>query len=156
MCSRELDYSGWRWCGVVVLLALFGAAAPAQGPEASTQRGSRIVTDADVATKQPGTHGGGGMTTGYLFFEDVRDMAFYFRKRALHPGSGIGYHQQEQDEVYYVLSGTGDYTLDGKTVRVEAGTALLTRKGSSHGLKQVGKDDLVIIITYPRTTVEAR
>ena len=42
-------------------------------------------------------------------------MPFYFRKRALHPGSGIEYHRQEQDEVYYVLSGTGEDTLDGQS-----------------------------------------
>jgi len=106
--------------------------------------------------KQPGTHDGGGMTTGYLFFEDLEDMPLYFRKRALHPGSGIGYHQQEQDEVYYVVSGIGEYTLDGKKMSVGPGTALLTRKGSSHGLRQAGKEDLVIIITYPRTPVEGR
>ena len=29
-----------------------------------------------------------------------------------------------------------------------AGTALLTRPGSTHSLKQTGKDDLVVLITY--------
>jgi mannose-6-phosphate isomerase-like protein (cupin superfamily) len=139
-----------------VLVAMVVAAAAAQETKPPTQGGSRVVRDADVAVKQPGTHDGGGTTTGYLYFEDVNDMSFYFRKRALHPGSGIGYHRQEQDEVYYVLAGTGEYTLDGKKMTVGPGTALLTRKGSSHSLKQVGKDDLVIIITYPRAAADAR
>ena len=39
-------------------------------------------------------------------------------------------------------------TLDGRTVDVGPGTAILTRTGSSHGLKQVGADDLVILINY--------
>jgi mannose-6-phosphate isomerase-like protein (cupin superfamily) len=72
-----------------------------------------------------------------------------FRKRALHPGSGIGHHEQKEDEVYYVLSGQGELTLDGERHLIGPGTALLTRTGSTHSLKQVGTEDLVIIITYP-------
>lgn len=127
-----------------------GALGPDQFIPRSGSTGSRIERDADVAVDQPGTHDGGGMTTGFPFFGDVDDMPFYFRKRALRPGSGIGYHRQEQDEVYYVLSGSGEYTLDGRTVTVGPGTAMLTRKGSSHALKQTGAEDLVIIIAYPR------
>jgi oxalate decarboxylase/phosphoglucose isomerase-like protein (cupin superfamily) len=137
---------------VAGLAALAAAAVTGagQGSPHVGQNGSRILRDADVAVEQPGTHDGGGMTTGYLFFEDVKDMPFFFRKRALHPGSAIGLHTQEQDEVYYVLSGSGEYTLDGKRVMVGPGTAMLTRKGSSHALRQAGKDDLVIVIAYLR------
>jgi mannose-6-phosphate isomerase-like protein (cupin superfamily) len=39
-------------------------------------------------------------------------------------------------------------TLDGKTVDVTPGTAILTRTGSSHSLKQVGTEDLVVLINY--------
>jgi mannose-6-phosphate isomerase-like protein (cupin superfamily) len=39
-------------------------------------------------------------------------------------------------------------TIDGKEVEVTPGTAVLTRPGSSHGLKQTGPDDLVIMINY--------
>jgi len=66
----------------------------------------------------------------------------------LKPGSGIGYHEQTEDEIYYVLSGRGAMTVDGKTFDVGPGTAVLTRPGSSHGLKQVGSEDLVILINY--------
>ena len=39
-------------------------------------------------------------------------------------------------------------TIDGKPIDVGPGTAVLTRPGSSHGLKQVGSEDLVIMINY--------
>src|SRR5690242_4683731 len=87
--------------------------------------GSLIERDADVAKREPGTHHGGGETTGYSFFAKVNDPALIFRKRALHPGSAIGPHKQEVDEVYYVLSGTGELTLDGEKHQVSAGTAIL-------------------------------
>lgn len=131
------------------VIALAGSASGQSAPPAG-QNGSRVIHDADVAVKQPGPHDGGGMTTGFPFFEDVKDLAFYFRKRALHPGSSTGMHTQKDDEIYYVVSGTGEYTLDGRKMTVGPGTAMLTRKGSSHALKQVGKEDLVVFICYLR------
>jgi len=116
---------------------------------AAPQNGSVIQHDADVAKKEPGTHNGGGETTGYSFFAKAPNLPFVFRKRRLHPGSGIGLHKQSEDEVYYVLSGKGEMTLDGERHEIDAGTAILTRTGSSHSLKQIGAEDLVIIITYP-------
>jgi mannose-6-phosphate isomerase-like protein (cupin superfamily) len=113
-----------------------------------TRGGYIIERDAEVAREEPGTHKGGGQTIGYSFFRTAPNLALIFRKRALKPGSGIGYHEQQEDEVYYVLSGRGLMTLDGKEVEVGPGTAILTRPGSSHGLKQVGAEDLVIMINY--------
>jgi mannose-6-phosphate isomerase-like protein (cupin superfamily) len=133
----------------VVAVAGGSAALPAARQSASTSAtGSRIQRDADVAVKQPGPHEGSGVTTAYPFFADLKDLRLVFRKRALHPGASIGVHAQEDDEIYYVISGTGEYTLDGKTTTVSAGTALLTRRGSTHALRQTGKDDLVVLITY--------
>lgn len=127
-----------------------GSAATTAAPQSAPgpNPGSRIERDADVAVEQPGPHAGGGATTAYPFFADLKDLRMVFRKRALHPGSGIGSHTQEDDEIYYVLSGTGEYSLDGKTTSVTAGMALLTRRGSTHSLKQTGTDDLVLLITY--------
>jgi mannose-6-phosphate isomerase-like protein (cupin superfamily) len=81
----------------------------------------------------------------------VPEFKFTFRKRVLHPGSSIGYHRQETDEVYYVLSGRGLMTIDGREFTVEPGDAILTRPGSSHGLVQTGTEDLTIFITYRKT-----
>jgi len=112
-------------------------------------KGGYIVQhDADIAKSEPGTHNGGGQTVGYSFFDKTPGMKFVFRKRALKPGSGIGYHEQKEDEVYYVLSGHGVMTLDDKPTEIGPGIAILTRPGSSHGLKQTGTEDLVIMIAY--------
>ncbi|MGN6640593.1 MAG: cupin domain-containing protein [Mucilaginibacter sp.] len=102
----------------------------------------------DIAKNEPGTHNGGGSTIGYSFFSKADNLKVTFRKRVLHRGSAIGYHLQKEDEIYYIISGKGEMQMNGKTFPVKAGDAILTRPGSSHGLKQTGKDDLVIIITY--------
>jgi quercetin dioxygenase-like cupin family protein len=120
----------------------------AAGQEATKPGGYIIQRDAEVAEQQPGPHQGGGQTIGHSFFSKVPNLELIFRKRVLKPGSAIGYHKLAEDEIYYVLSGRGTMTLDGKEHEVGPGTAILTRTGSSHGLKQVGSDDLVIIINY--------
>lgn len=107
-----------------------------------------IQHDSLVARREPGPHAGGGETTAYPFFGNVPGLSLVFRKRALHRGSAIGYHRNEADEIYYVLSGRGEFTVDGVRHQVGPGTAILTRPGSSHGLRQVGTEDLVILINY--------
>ena len=100
--------------------------------------------------QQPGPHGGAGTTTAYPFFRDAPTLGFEFRKRVLHKGAGIGLHQHHKDEIYYVLSGRGVYELDGTAQVVQAGDAMLTRPGSTHGIRQDGDDDLVLLIMYAR------
>jgi mannose-6-phosphate isomerase-like protein (cupin superfamily) len=131
-----------------VLLILLGAGLHAIAMQQPAPGGYVIEHDAEVAKNEPGTHNGGGQTVGYSFFSKVPKLGLVFRKRALKPGSGIGLHVQKEDEIYYVLSGTGTMTLDGKTVNVTPGTAVLTRTGSSHSLRQTGAEDLVILINY--------
>ena len=144
--------------GIVVLL---GSAMAAPFPSAFAQTehnpsagkaakpgGYVLERDKDVARNEPGTHNGGGETIGYSFFSKTPNLKLVFRKRAFKPGSALGYHVQREDEIYYVLSGRGMMTIDGKEFEVGPGDAVLTRPGSSHGLKQIGKEDLVILINY--------
>jgi mannose-6-phosphate isomerase-like protein (cupin superfamily) len=133
---------------LVATFALVGGLAFAMGQESAKRGGYVIEHDAAVAREEPGPHKGGGQTVGHSFFSTVPKLSLVFRKRVLKPGSGIGYHRQAEEEIYYVLSGRGLMTLDEKEVEVGPGTAVLTRTGSSHGLKVAGSEDLVIIINY--------
>jgi quercetin dioxygenase-like cupin family protein len=104
----------------------------------------------DLAKNEPGPHEGSGTTTAYSFFTKATASKLVFRKRVLHPGSSIGYHLQKEEEIYYILSGAGEMTMNNEKFTVQAGDAILTLPGSSHGLKQSGKDDLVILIDYQK------
>src|SRR5438046_5987200 len=115
----------------VVLGAVVGGAVVLVSAQAAKPRGGFIVQhDTDIAKNEPGTHDGGGQTIGYSFFDKTPGMKFVFRKRALHPGAGIGLHEQHEDEIYYVLSGKGVMNVDATNVDMTPGTAVLTRTGS--------------------------
>ena len=115
----------------------------------------QVVRDTDCGARdtqavQVGGPAGVGTTTAYPFFADAPGLSFFFRKRVLHKGAGIGLHQHDKDEVYYVVSGTGRYIVDGSIRDVGPGDAMLTRTGSTHSLMQDGDEDLVILLAYPK------
>jgi mannose-6-phosphate isomerase-like protein (cupin superfamily) len=133
---------------ILVLAACAMSSSLTTARHQPTPGGFILERDTEVAKAEPGTHKGGGETIGYSFFAKAPGLKMVFRKRAFKPGSAIGYHEQKEDEIYYVLSGRGMMTVDGKSFEVTPGTAVLTRPGSSHGLKQTGDEDLVILINY--------
>jgi quercetin dioxygenase-like cupin family protein len=102
----------------------------------------------NIAVEESGPHDGGGKTTAFPFFSKFKGTKIAFRKRILHPGSSIGYHLQEQQEIYYILSGNGELQMNGKTIPVSTGDAILTLPGNHHGLKPAGNEDLSVLITY--------
>mgnify|MGYP000415731924 CR=1 FL=1 len=136
---------------VLFSFACLAVTAALEAKETSSP-GFAIELDTDIAKQQSGPHKGGGETTGFAFFSDVPAMDLVFKKRVLHPGSAIGYHEQHKDEIYYVISGAGELTMKGEKSRVGPGTAILTRPGNSHGLQQTGSEDLVIFIVYRKVT----
>ncbi|PAP77762.1 cupin domain-containing protein [Rubrivirga marina] len=89
-----------------------------------------------------------GRYDGLSLFADAPGLEWVFLKRALHSNAAIGYHEQGHDEICYVLSGTGELTMNGSTSMVGPGMAILTRTGSSHGFRQIGEEDLVSLIVY--------
>ncbi len=117
---------------------------------AQKQNAFILVHENDIAKNEPAPHNGNGMTTVYNFFSDDSSSNLVFRKRVLHPGSEIGYHLQSKEEIYYILSGQGELKVNDTTYAVKAGDAILTHPGNSHGLKQKGKDDLVVLIDYTK------
>lgn len=125
-----------------------GAPASALADIAAQRHPSRVAHERDIAVSQPGPHGGAGTTTAFPFFADAPELGFSFRKRVLGPGAGIGLHQHHKDEIYYVVSGSGFYELDGSVRRVQAGDAMLTRPGSTHAIRQEGDEDLVLLVMY--------
>jgi mannose-6-phosphate isomerase-like protein (cupin superfamily) len=105
--------------------------------------------DREVMKVEAGPHDGAGKTTAYRYFDDVKDARVIFRKRALHKGASIGMHVLTHDEVYYVVSGKGELTVDDTTREVSSDTAVFMHEGAAVGIRQVGDADLVVIVSYP-------
>ena len=64
----------------------------------------------------------------------------------LKPNCEIGHHEHHGEaEMYYILEGTGMYEEDGKAVAVEAGDVTYCEDGHGHGLKNNGKEELVMV-----------
>lgn len=135
---------------VFLILSVGAIATAVFAKKPSQQIGYILEHEKDIANKQPGPHDGGGLTTAFGFFSKASNCKLVFRKRILHPGASIGYHLQEANEIYYIISGAGEMKMNGKTFAVNAGDGILTLPGSSHALIQTGKDDLVVLINYEK------
>ncbi|MFZ6710117.1 cupin domain-containing protein [Undibacterium sp. TC9W] len=117
---------------------------------ADTAPAMSIINEEEVKRDEPPPHGAIGMSTAYRISDAApAPRSMEFRKRILHPGAEIGLHPIAHDEVYYVLSGTGSVTSDGKTATLKAGMAAYLYKGAVVGIKQTGTEDMSIIVSYP-------
>jgi len=108
-----------------------------------------VVDEKAVRREEPTPHGQIGTSTAYRISDAVPGRTMEFRKRVLHPGAAIGLHQLAHDEVYYVLSGTGEVQSGTETKRLTAGMAAYLYDGETVGIRQLGREPLVLIVSYP-------
>lgn len=108
-----------------------------------------VVDERAVAREEAPPHGAIGMSTAFRISDGVPQRTMEFRRRVLHVGAAIGMHPIDHDEVYYVLSGEGEVTSDGRTARLGPGTAAYLYSGAKVGIRQLGSEPLNLIISYP-------
>lgn len=108
-----------------------------------------VVDEMSVVRQEAPPHGAIGMSTAYRISDAVPNRTMEFRKRELHVGAAIGEHLIAHDEVYYVLSGEGEVVSDGQRATLKAGMAAYLYTGANVGVRQLGKEPLVLIISYP-------
>jgi Mannose-6-phosphate isomerase len=67
--------------------------------------------------------------------EELFGKGRMFSKMILQPGRSIGTHTHQGDnEIFYILSGTGEYNDNGTIVTVEPGDVALCRDGETHSI----------------------
>lgn len=108
-----------------------------------------VIDETKVVRDEAPPHGAIGMSTAYRISDAVPSRTMEFRKRVLHPGSAIGVHPIAHDEVYYVLSGKGEVESDGQKSILRPGMAAYLYTGAKVGIRQLGKEPLALIISYP-------
>jgi len=135
----------------LAFLLLCGVPFHASGAEPADETNSRfrIRQDKEVLHVEPAPHDGAGQTKAYRYFDDVKDAGIVFRKRALPKDGAIGMHVLGHDEVYYIVSGHAELTVDDQRRTLQPSTAVYMSKGANVGIRQAGDDDLVLIVAYP-------
>ena len=71
---------------------------------------------------------------------DVNMSAFLFNGL---PGSGPGPHRHPYDEVQFIQSGRGLWTVDGREFEAGAGDIVVIKAGEIHSFQCIGPDPLV-------------
>jgi mannose-6-phosphate isomerase-like protein (cupin superfamily) len=121
-----------------------------------------IIGDLDEPSTVHGVHGTAGLSqwkclarrAGLFGAWEAVEWAW------LPPGGVSGEHVHTRtEEVYFILSGQGEMTLDGQRHPVGPGNLILTGLGTRHGLRNVGEEGLgwlVIELLSPATEAALR
>jgi mannose-6-phosphate isomerase-like protein (cupin superfamily) len=113
-----------------------------------------VIDEQTTKRDEPTPHGAIGMSTAFRISDRApAPRAMEFRRRILHRGAAIGLHRIDHDEVYYVLSGSGEVESDGQRAILTRGMAVYLYKGAVVGIRQMGKKPLSLIISYPNPPV---
>ena len=71
---------------------------------------------------------------------DVGVSVFLFRGKA---GSGPGPHRHPYDEIQFIQSGRGRWTVEGETFEAGGGDVLVIKAGEVHSFTALGDEELV-------------
>ena len=126
---------------IVPLLLVWGV--PQRGaqqapPAAATTLAQRIVhTDPSRYRRSPSVHGGAGQLDFTALLTNAgQDTNFHFLHRGvIAPKSGIGGHFHNQcEEMFVILDGEAQFTIDGRTSTLKGPAGAPTRMGHWHAI----------------------
>ncbi len=79
----------------------------------------------------------------------IQFKSFSMGHVTLEPNGGqVPWHNQDQEEVYFVVSGNGEMCLGEKRVSVKSGQAIEIPPGVFHQLTNTGDTEMVMIYCY--------
>lgn len=88
-----------------------------------------------------GVHQGAGTMgfTGILNRGAVTPEFNFLHRGEIPPGAGIGHHfHNTVEEMFVILDGEAEFTIDGRTARIEGPAGVLCRAGHSHAIYNSG------------------
>lgn len=105
-------------------------------------------------------HGGGGVVhcTEMLADYEKRDGGFkFFHDNIIEPGASIGEHMHTVDEeIYFIVEGSGRMVIDGQTWEVGPGDMCLTRRGHRHALTNTGVTAMRLLVICTQVGLDER
>ena len=94
-------------------------------------------------------HAGHGRTLARLVMQahDSQCRIQFMHDDTLAPGTSIGEHPHyQEEEIYYIINGTGHFIYDGQSFPANSGDVLICSPGHSHGIVNTGNTDLRLIV----------
>ncbi len=78
----------------------------------------------------------------------------FYDTYCLLPGQAQKVHAHEgSDKIYYVLTGTGHFTISDEEQNLPQGHAVIARAGQPHGVRNESGENLILLVTMaPRPT----
>lgn len=104
----------------------------------------RNVSDKEVLETTYLAHGG-AIAQMILDRRTLKEIGFLAIAR-LAPGKEIEAHVDPMEEIYFVLSGSGEMRVDEEARQVRPGDATWIPMGSAHSLLNNGQEDLVVLV----------
>ncbi len=71
-----------------------------------------------------------------------------FGTATLKAGEWLALHRHAQPEIYYILAGEGQMTIDGMSYDVAAGTGIFIPGNAEHGIKNEGPATLKFLYAF--------
>lgn len=107
------------------------------------KKSSEMVTD--IIKNMRG--GKGEVEMKHIYKQDeLTGKARIFAQITLNPGCSIGLHEHaKEEEIYYILEGSGVVDDNGQMREINTGDALLTGGGKVHSIENTGKVPLVLM-----------
>ncbi|WP_058045451.1 cupin domain-containing protein [Streptomyces roseifaciens] len=137
--------------------------APAPGATAVAPAApAALFADVSGAADIHGVHGAAGLTHWKCLAtrRDLRGDWEAVEWASIPPGGVSGEHRHTRtEEIYFILSGRGEFLLNGTAHPARPGSLLLTGTGAVHGLRNTGEDHLdwlVIEMLAPPTAAALR
>ncbi len=85
----------------------------------------------------PAVHGGAGQLDFFAMLgpRDFNTNVLFLHRGVIRPRSGIGHHFHNQmEEMFVILTGEAEFTVDGRTSRIKAPAGAPCRMGHSHAI----------------------
>ncbi len=95
------------------------------------------------------SHGGVGPVSLYEIWNktDFKSNIDFIDRVIVPPKSTIGYHKHgNNEEIYIVLSGQAEMTIDGEAMIVKQGDMILNRPNGQHGLVNNSNEDIDLMV----------
>ena len=75
----------------------------------------------------------------------LKEIGFLATARLV-PGRRIEPHIDPMEEIYFIMNGEGEMSVDNETKHVVPGDAIWIPTGSSHSLENTGTENCVILV----------